>query len=129
MRAGIVAVAALSLLYSTGAFAEAITARQALEALNQKTWSGKNAKGETFWFWHDGDGDSGKFAARFSTAAKRVHRGAWKRKGETACWDWPSFGQTFCYVEFKKVGDTISMTRSDGVVHAGKLSAVRMKGL
>jgi len=118
-------------IMSSGSIAGTIDSQTAMKLLIGKTWAGKNAKGEAYWFWHEQGSDSGKFGAKFKSDAKGTseHHGTWEIKSENVCWFWPAWKATHCYVKFDHEGDMLDMTRSDGQVHSGKLMDGNVEGL
>lgn len=100
--------------------AETITAPEAAAALIEHTWHGRNSEGQAYWFYHERDG---RAVARFEPgfAGKQTFSLSWRvEDGARICWYW-DYGKTDCYHAFDHAGDTITMTRSDGVAHSGVL--------
>ncbi|WP_299730353.1 hypothetical protein [uncultured Tateyamaria sp.] len=110
----------LSILIGTPASAEEIGPEAASERLIGATWSGTNADGSEFWFYHAGDG---RFKSRFVQRSKAAFDagGEWKIAGNTICWAWDGW-ETHCYETFVLEGDALSMTRTDGVIHTGTVT-------
>jgi hypothetical protein len=104
---------------STDARADQLDASQTAALIAGKTWSGVNAEGNRFSFYHDEDGT---FRARFSSTSSgsKVYRGRWSTRGSSLCWAWDGW-QTFCYHRFEQHGPELTMTRDDQVVHTGNL--------
>lgn len=107
-----------------------ITPQETMDVLVGNTWSGVNASGDKFWFWHEGAGGAGTFAAKFKKnhGGAKNYSGSWAISGEQVCWAWDGW-KTFCYVDFAKDGATVTMTRTDGEVHSGSLTLGNTEGL
>lgn len=115
------ALVAASSLAATGTLqAEPITALEAATALIAHTWHGQNNEGQAYWFYHEPDG---RAVARFEPGFKGTQDFAltWRVEIDAICWDW-NYGNTDCYHTFDLSEGELSMTRSDGVQHSGKLT-------
>lgn len=121
-----------SLLIAAGppVAAETLSFTAAMAFLKDHTWSGTNASGDRFWFWHVGEGGSGKFSAKFSPndASTSYGKGIWSIEASKICWKWEGW-ETFCYTKFERDGESLSMTRTDGVVHQGRRMQGNTEGL
>ena len=120
--------ATLLLLTGTEVLAEEISFNDAIITLAGKTWSGTNDQGSKFWFWHDGGPEEGKFKAKFGSRGK-VQTGTWKQEPGRICWLWQRNQNKFCYTKFDLHGDTLKMTRSDGVIHRGNIAEGNTEGM
>ena len=123
----VLVIAALAGGMSIEASAGSIEAAEAAELLTGRTWSGENPDGSRFVFYHELDGS---FSARITSASAgtKVYGGRWQPRGSEICWAWDGW-KTFCYHRFEREESELAMTRSDQVVHAGKLVDGNPEGL
>jgi len=119
--------AALFVLCGT-TYGEVLDSSDAMERLTENTWSGKNESGRKFWFYHR---SNGKAYARFEPGYgdKNIFSAEWEiTAGGKICWEW-DYGERNCYVRFEIEDNELSMTRTDGVVHSGRLEEGNTEGL
>jgi len=112
------------LLSASRLSAESLDADGAMLRLVGSTWAGVNEDDQSFWFWHEGGPDSGRFAAKFLAASGQPehYSGRWAKQGAQVCWTWPAWNATHCYVAFQLDGVELGLVRRDGVTHRGILS-------
>ena len=112
--------------------AEPLDADEIGPLIVDKTFHGVNERDEAFWFWHQGGPKEGTFRAKFRNDQDGTvfGQGTWAAREDEICWTWTSWNnKRFCYQRFEFDAGELAMTRSDGEVHVGTLTAGNSEGL